>query len=114
MSSRFCRISLACSSFFFVGILVGARRQRGLHVVRVVLDVVVLQDRLQASSIILLALPGARHCGRQAFCREQRLLPGRQVARFYDLFYRVFNRSPFLLAAFALLVVVFFLVDLDA
>ena len=98
-----------------VGILFDVRRQRGLHVVRVVLDVVVLQYRLQSSALILPALLGTRNCGRQAFWREQRLLSGRQVAHLYDLFYRVLNRSPFLLAAFALLALVFFfLAGLDA
>ena len=88
--------------------LLHLRRQRRLHVVGVVLDVVVLQDRLKASALLLPALLGTRNCGRQAFWREQRLLSGRQVARLYDLFYRVHNRSPFLLAAFVLLAVVFF------
>ena len=79
-----------------------------MHVVRVVLDVVVLQDQLQASFLLLLARCGTRHFGRQAFYREQRLLPGRQVAHLYDICYRVLNLSPFLIAAFVLLAVVLF------
>ena len=49
------------------GILFDVHRQRGLHVVRVVLDVVVLQCRLQASALLLPARLGTRHFGRQAF-----------------------------------------------
>ena len=40
--------------------------QRRLHVVGVVLDDAVLQDRLQASALFLLTLLGARDLGRQA------------------------------------------------
>ena len=91
-----------------VGKLFDVGRQRRLHVVRVVFDVVVFQDWLQSSALLLPALLGTRNCCCQAFWREKRLLPGRQVARLYDLFYRVLNRSPFLLAAFVLLAVVLF------
>ena len=41
------------------------RGQRGLHVVRVVLDVVVLQYRLQTSVLFLLTLLGSRSLGCQ-------------------------------------------------
>ena len=96
--------------YLLVGILFDVRGQRGLHVVRVVMDVVVLQYRLQSSALLLPALLGARRLGRQAFflCREQRLLPGRQVARLYDIFSCVLNRSPLIIATLVLLVVVLF------
>ena len=79
------------SIIFVVCKLFDVGRRRGLHVVRVGLGVVVLQDRLQSAALFLPALLGTRHCCRQALCREQRLLPGRQVARLYDIFYRVLN-----------------------
>ena len=96
-----------------VGILFDLRGQRGLHVVRVVLDVVVLQDRLQTSSFLLPALLGTRHFGRQAFLEGEAPDAGRKVACLYYIFYCVLNRSPFLIAAFVLLAVVFVLVGLD-
>ena len=83
-----------------------------MHIVRVVLDVVVLQDRLQASALTIQTLLRACNFGRQAFCREHRQLPGRQFARLYALFYGVLNQSPFLPSAFVLLVVVLLVVDL--
>ena len=73
------------------------RGQRRLHIVRVVFDVVVLQYRLQASSLLLPTLLWARDICRQTVFGEQRWLPGRQLARFDDLFDVVANRSPFLL-----------------
>ena len=72
------------------------RGQRGLHVVRVVLDVVVFQDWLQSSVIFLMALLGACHLGCQALFWEKRLLPWRQVDCLDDVFYCVLDRSPFL------------------
>ena len=77
--------------------LLDVRGSRRLHIVRVVFDVVVLQDRLQSSSLLLPTLLWARDLCRQSVFGEQRLLPGRQVARFDDLFDAVANRSPFLL-----------------
>ena len=53
-----------CIVFYVVGIIFDVRRQRGLYVVWVGLDVVVLQDLLQASALLLPALLGTRHCGR--------------------------------------------------
>ena len=76
--------------------------QRRLHVVGVVLDVVVLQHRLQASAL-LTTLLGARDLGRQAAFGEQRLFSGRQVALCDDLFDRVLNRSTLLLSVFSVL-----------
>ena len=106
--------SYISSILFLVGKLFDLCGQRGLHVVRFVLDVVVLQDRLHASALLIPALLGTRHCGRQALFGERPLLCWGQLARLEDLFYCVINRSPFLLAAFVLLVVVSVLVDLDA
>ena len=65
------------------------RGQRGLSVVRVVLDVVVLQNRLQSSVLVLLTLLGSRSLGRQAIYRGQRLLSKRQVACLNDILYCV-------------------------
>ena len=65
--------------------LLDVRGQRRLHVVRVVFDVVVLQDRLQTSSLPLPTLLWARDLCRESVFGEQRLLPGRQIARFDDL-----------------------------
>ena len=95
------------SILFLVGILFDLCGQWGLHVVRVVLDVVVLQDRLQASAL-LPALLGMRHFGRQAFWREKRLLRWGQLARLDDIFDCVLNGAALLLAAFVLLALVFF------
>ena len=83
--------------------LLDVRGQRRLHVVGVVLDVVVLQDRLQASALLLPTLLGARDLGRQAAFGEQRLFSGRQVALCDDLFDRVLNRSTLLLSVFSVL-----------
>ena len=83
------------SSFFSMKLL-DVRWRRRLHIVRVVFDVVVLQDWLQASPLLLPTLLWARDLCRQSVFGEQRLLPGRQLARFDDLFDAVLNRSPFL------------------
>ena len=71
--------------------------QRGLHVVGVVLDVVVLQDWLQPLALFLPALLGTCHFGRQALWREKRLLRWGELARFDDLFDCVLNGSALLL-----------------
>ena len=50
--------------YVLVGIIFDVRRQRGLHVVRVVVDVVVFQDRVNAFSLLLPALIGTCCLGR--------------------------------------------------
>ena len=50
-------------AFYFSTDLLGARGQRGLHVVRVVLDVVVLQDRINTIALLLPAFLWTRSLG---------------------------------------------------
>ena len=90
--------------------LIHMRWQRGLHVVGVVLDVVVLQYWLQSSALLLPALLGTCHFGRQALWREQPLLRWGALARFDGLFDCVLNGSALLLSfrVFALVLVLFF------
>ena len=78
--------------------LLHLRRQRGLHVVGVVLDVVVLQDRLQSSALLFPALLGTRRFGVQFAFGQQRLLRRGQLARFDDLFDCVLNGSALLIS----------------
>ena len=61
------------------------RGQRRLHVVRVVLDIVVLQDRLQSSSLLFPTLLWARDLCRQSVFGDQRVFSWRQIVRFDDL-----------------------------
>ena len=51
--------------------LLDVRWEGWLHVVMVVLDVVVLQDRLHASALLIPTLIGTRPFGCQALFREQ-------------------------------------------
>ena len=96
--------------------LLHLRRQRRLHVVGVVLDVVVLQDRLQSSALLFPALLGTRRFGVQFAFGQQRLLRRRQLACFNNFldcldpirFQQQVRRAA--CSAQALLVVCFFLI----
>ena len=59
---------------FFVELL-GARRSMGLRVARVVLGVVIFQNRPQAAALILFSLIGFPSLGRQSVLVEPQVLP---------------------------------------
>ena len=86
------------------------RGQRGLHVVRVVLYVVVFQYRLDTAVLFLLTLLGTCHFGRQELFREQRLLRWGQLAGFYDFLDRFLNGAALLVLVSSLSLSLFELV----